>query len=168
MQELLPGEVLDESIVPCVKLLFVSLAGRLSGYQHTCVVRVDTNARTLHWLDACTTNDGITTEREEALGILREALVMADPAGAEAWRKAWRQWTGWGKKKASIPQQLDDSSCALFAYRFCQAFAAGQATMDPVPRCLELRGQVAQEIVMFAFAAAGCDGEEELTLNALD
>ena len=149
MRELLLDEVLSKDILPRVKLIPVGLAGRRSGYQHSCLVLADTEAKTLRWLDACTVNDGITLEREEALGILQDALASHD----EAWkREAWRQWEGWGTEEGSIPHQQDDSSCALFVYRFSQALAAGAEAMDPVPRCLELRAQVAVEIVRFALA----------------
>lgn len=143
----LPVEVLDPSFPP-VKLLSVSLAGRQSSYEHTCLARIDTAAKTLRWLDPCTGNEHINAERDEALGMLLEALCGVDAAG---WLgTAWAQWDGWATEVGSgIPEQGDTSSCSLFVYRLADALAAGAPSMAPVPGALELRAQVAEELLLY-------------------
>lgn len=127
---------------PPLKLLPMSLRGRISTYPHTFLVRLEVNEKSMFFLDSCTSNDGINTEREERLGQLREALARHDSEWAEV---KWAEWGGWGD--GGVPQQENDADCLLLTWYNAAQLAAG-AAKGVLPPQVALRGLAMRLLVL--------------------
>lgn len=132
---------------PPVKLLPVTLTGRLSKWPHTFLVRltVAPEHRSMHFLDSCTSNAEVNTEREEALASLRGLLSRSDPgwAGVE-----WAEWDGWD---GGTPQQTNNGDCALLTWFNATQLAAKaeRGEPPPLPEQITLRGEAALLILLY-------------------
>jgi hypothetical protein len=127
---------------PRVKVIPMMITGREGEVPHAFLVRLDAQARTMEWLDSCTSHPEINAEREVRLKQLRDGLHQCYPEAQ--WSTVdWAEWTGW---EGGVPQQTNDVDCMLLAWQFALALHSGAAKVDLVPH-VTLRGLAVTRLV---------------------
>ena len=124
-----------------IKVFPMSLRGHISTYPHMFLAHLDVNKKAMHYLDACTSNDGINAERTEQLTELRAALARFDSGWAQV---QWSEWQGW---EGGVPQQVNDADCLLLAWYFATQLVAGAESVPLLPQ-LALRGLAARLLLL--------------------